>query len=387
MRRIVALFTTLLATTLLLVGCGGNSPPKVVTPNPTQEALAAKGTLDSQKLHKLVHEEKVLHQHLRLKAQAGLTLHGGRLRDASRFQDFRLGVQKRVGASGLLYGYDAVTLSYIPSRAQVVGCYVDGYANCASARVDFPHAHIVSISVHDNPADFADVEPGAMAYYQTPGFVKTMLCCHRSLLTTRLPGVYAGESWIGASISALNANHLYHGTSFLLWGAAWDNWAGVFSGQDAHQYASGCCVDRDVFLASAFSSSPAPKPKPKPNHEYTWFSHPKPAAGLIGPAITVSYQGKKYQAIERVLVENYDSARAKPQSGLRLKYEARLRYELHVFAQHLNALAKHASAKFNASIHRYGRIDNDLDRAMGNVVPSFQSGVNWGKTHNTSRWL
>jgi putative peptidoglycan binding protein len=67
--------------------------------------------------------------------------------------------------------YDSVNPGAIPHDAALVASYVDGFGGFAKAVELFGISKCVSISVENNNADVADVEPGAMKVTDLPGWV------------------------------------------------------------------------------------------------------------------------------------------------------------------------------------------------------------------------
>lgn len=366
-----------------LAGCGGGAAP--LTPQPSSTVV-----------HASTPSRLYATSSLKNGAKAGYK-YGGRSHKAgfgaptSQILKAEAAARGSFSSTGVFFGYDAVTQSYIPKvPGEGVGCYATGpFQNCVGAGARFPGEHIITISTFAGPvAHCQDNEPGDATPSQAPGFVAAA----KPVLAKwhQLPCIYADAyHWTmpGGVRAYLNANHYVDGRDYLSWVASWDGQRIIPVGYDGHQFNSGCCTDQNLWSNKFIGYTPKPPPPPAPKN-YVWFTHPSPAAGLTGNAVAVSYQGKTYQAVERTLVEQYDQARSKPQSGSRLKYEARLRYELHQLAIHLNRIAQGpGQAHWNVVFHRFGRIDGELDRAMGNVVASWAAAIAWGKTHNTSRWL
>lgn len=67
--------------------------------------------------------------------------------------------------------YDSTNPDAIPPEAKLVASYVDGWGGYPEAVRRFGVSRCISISVNNNDADVADVEPGAMAANQLPGWV------------------------------------------------------------------------------------------------------------------------------------------------------------------------------------------------------------------------
>lgn len=317
-------------------------------------------------------------------------LAGGRLHEEAGFgatvPGTPTGSIPRTGSVSVLRGYDAVTAGFIPLHASFAGCYGNGrFANCSAVAARGP-GHLVPISVYYTISIGAqqclDVEPGDAVPSQAAPFVR-----YEHAHGVKTPCVYGDLSeWQTGIRADLTAAGLHDATGgYHSWVAWYNGDPAIPPSYDGHQFLTGCCVDVNSFYSSWWAQ-PKPPPAPAPQN-YVWFLHPAPAAGLTGSAVPVSYQGRTYQAVERTLVQQYDVARGKPQSGTRLKYEARIRYELHALARHLNALSQHRSTKLNTAWHDFGRVDGDLDRALGNVVKSWSGAVAWGKSHNTARWL
>lgn len=307
-------------------------------------------------------------------------LHGGVCRDPQIFAPPSASRSFAPRSTGLLYGYDAVTLSYIPSSAAVVGCYVDGYVNCPQARADFPRAHIVSYSIRGNPADCLDVEPGAAQLSQIVGWTRYM-DAHRSLINISAPCIYAAGSWMPQVVSLLNNAGLHHETDYLLTEAAWDGVANVPYGFDAHQYASNCCVDNDVWGSWFFHRTPPPPPKPVYN--WDWFQHTPPAAGNTGPSANVPFNehGQERRDVngERSIYHLYVTARAKDQTGERVAYVAELKEEAHGLANNITNEMEHASRAYNIAHHRFGR------RAVFVMIYEGQPHVTWDRAQDYAK--
>jgi cell wall-associated NlpC family hydrolase len=75
------------------------------------------------------------------------------------------------GSTAGVVMYDSTNPSAIPSSAALVASYVDGYGGYTAAVARFGAAKCVSISVGNNNAMVADVEPGAMTVGEVAGWV------------------------------------------------------------------------------------------------------------------------------------------------------------------------------------------------------------------------
>lgn len=76
-----------------------------------------------------------------------------------------------LGGPIVMYDGTAGDIPRIPGNAALVASYVDGYGGYSQAVARFGKARTISISVSNNDADVADVEPGAMVASDLPGWV------------------------------------------------------------------------------------------------------------------------------------------------------------------------------------------------------------------------
>lgn len=143
-------------------------------------------------------------------------------------------------------GYDSVTLSTIPSNAQVVAGYVGGMWPTYDAVVrDFPHAYHVSIAInaseltHDGkPVNCLDIEPGDAQIGQARAW---------DVAEIRLGEAHPCDYTSLSSMGALRV--ATHGLAVVYWVAAYDGNPALI-GYDAHQWtdhALGRNLDGDTF--------------------------------------------------------------------------------------------------------------------------------------------
>lgn len=126
-------------------------------------------------------------------------------------------------AASAITMYDSTNPSAIPSNAQLVASYVDGYGGYPAAVAIFGAAKVVSISVGNNDADVADVETGAMTPAELPGWIARQVA--RGVAR---PVVYCNEStWPAVKAAVGNLNVSY-------W-IANPGGSGVITGADAVQ--------------------------------------------------------------------------------------------------------------------------------------------------------
>lgn len=78
-------------------------------------------------------------------------------------------VQQEQTMGGVIM-YDSTNPGDIPLSAPLVASYVDGYGGYSAAVSRFGASRVVSVSVGNNDADVADVEPGAMTTAELPGW-------------------------------------------------------------------------------------------------------------------------------------------------------------------------------------------------------------------------
>jgi len=218
-----------LATVLALAGCGGSAP---LTPH-----------------QKSVHKAAI---------SGGLatttqTKYGGRTHSQAFLQGALApppaGLQPGLPtATPQLPGYDAVTASAIPFKAQVALCYADGtFANCTAVKARQP-VHLITIAVRTSGvARLLDVEPGDASPSQAGGWVKAMIGRH-----IWRPGIYANASTMPAVERSLQSAGLSR-SQYVLMVAEWDGNPTVPGGFDAKQWRSTQSLDFDSFLTSFFS--------------------------------------------------------------------------------------------------------------------------------------
>lgn len=224
-------FVPLLATALTLAGCGGSSPPPRVQHAVTKGGLA---TTVQTSYGGRTHSQAFLQQVENPPASALPTL---------------------PTATPQLSGYDAVTASAVPFKAQVALCYANGhYANCTAVKARQPQ-HLVTIAVNTSGvARLLDVEPGDASPSQAGAWVKQMIQVHHIWR----PGIYASSSNMFAVEQSLRGAGLQR-SQYVLMAASWDGNPTVPSGFDAKQWRSTQALDYDSFLTSFFQSAPAPK--------------------------------------------------------------------------------------------------------------------------------
>jgi hypothetical protein len=136
-----------------------------------------------------------------------------------------------VAASGAIVMYDSTSAYAIPGHAQLVAGYVDGYVSYPEMVSRFGKAKVVSISVNNNDADVADVEPGAMLPSDLPAWVD-----RQHARGVRTPVVYSDGSqypqcydYVGDRVSYWTADPVGYpitlpGRSAVqyLWTSSWD---------------------------------------------------------------------------------------------------------------------------------------------------------------------
>jgi hypothetical protein len=149
--------------------------------------------------------------------------------------------------------YDSVNPAAIPSNAQLVAAYVDGYGGYSAAVARFGASKVVSISVGNNDADVADVETGAMTPADLPGW----LTRQRARGIAR-PGVYCNQStWPAVKVAVA-------GTAVAYW-IADPAGPALIAGADAAQNTWTGTWDSSVCQPSWpwYNGQPTPTP-PKP---------------------------------------------------------------------------------------------------------------------------
>lgn len=123
--------------------------------------------------------------------------------------------------------YDSVNPGAIPAGAALVASYVDGFGGYSAAVNRFGVHKVVSISIHGNVANVADVENGAM----TPSMLPTWIDAAHKRGVTR-PGVYCNLStWPTVQSHVAGRKVSY-------WIADWRGTPFTLSGADAVQYQS-----------------------------------------------------------------------------------------------------------------------------------------------------
>jgi hypothetical protein len=177
------------------------------------------------------------------------------------------------------------------------------------------------------------------------------------------PCFYANAStWpsVNAALSSAGISRSH----YFAWVAAWDGSPSIPGGFDAKQWQSNCCLDWDTFGSWMFKTPkppppPPPPPAPKPVYNYEWFPHSAPAAGLIGGPYSVPFNEHGAEAgdsnNERSIYRLYVTARAKPQTGGRIRYVAELKEEAHGLFNRLEAVIHSSSRASNLQFHRFGR--------------------------------
>jgi hypothetical protein len=153
------------------------------------------------------------------------------LADARARASFMSTLEPEATAAGC-FMYDSTDPSAIATSAPLVASYVDGYGGYTAAVARFGAAKVVSISVGNNPAMVADVEPGAMTASELPGWI----AAQKARGVTR-PGLYSDGSQYSSVLAA-------GGSSCSYWTA---NPTGVLvqtlPGRDAVQSAFGSTED------------------------------------------------------------------------------------------------------------------------------------------------
>ncbi len=151
--------------------------------------------------------------------------------------------------------YDSVNVGAIPSDAQYLLGYVDGFANIPAMRARFPHAQIITCTVAGNPAMVADVESGAMTPYDARSWIA------ERRYTGPFPVIYSNESSFVAVTVEL------YGPAWSWWAADWTGVPHLVPASDATQYAdpttSGGDYDVSVAKLSLIEALFPPPPPPK----------------------------------------------------------------------------------------------------------------------------
>src|ERR1700729_2129106 len=116
--------------------------------------------------------------------------------------------------------YDSASPGLIPASAALVASYVDGYGGYSAAVARFGVHKVVSISIHGNVANVADVENGAMTTAMLPAWIEASY--KRGVPR---PGVYCNLStWpsVQAAVAGRKVSYWiadWRGTPFTLAGA------------------------------------------------------------------------------------------------------------------------------------------------------------------------
>jgi hypothetical protein len=154
--------------------------------------------------------------------------------------------------------YDSTNPAEIPLNATLVASYVDGYGGYDEAVSIFGAAKCVSISVGNNDADVADVEPGAMVSSDLPDWVDRQVA--RGVAR---PVIYSDQSQWQANIDAV-------GDRDVAYWIATDSGDPTqeISGADAVQYLFGGSYDLSYVLPSfpfypGGSTPPGPASQPE----------------------------------------------------------------------------------------------------------------------------
>lgn len=135
--------------------------------------------------------------------------------------------------------YDSVNPGAIPADAALVASYVDGFGGYSAAVNRFGVHKVVSISIHGNVANVADVENGAM----TPGMLPAWIDAAHARGVAR-PGVYCNLStWPTVQSHVAGRKVSY-------WIADWRGTPFTLAGADAVQYVSTNAWDASWVLSS-----------------------------------------------------------------------------------------------------------------------------------------
>lgn len=178
--------------------------------------------------------------------------------------------------------YDSVNPTALPTNANAVAGYVDGWWPSFSAVASrfAGRAHCLSITVHGNIAACLDVESGAASPSQALAWVRSMQ--RRGVWR---PCVYASASVMPQVQQQLRP---LPRASYRLWVASYPGPGSVVpTGMDAHQYTDhgphGENYDISVCLDSFF---PEPPPQRKPVRK----PHPKVTAAAAAAALATAVQ-------------------------------------------------------------------------------------------------
>ena len=148
-------------------------------------------------------------------------------------------ILKAALAAGGVIMYDATSALAFPASSVLVASYVDGYGGYSASVARFGAAKCVSISVGNNDADIADVEPGAMTTAELPAWI-----ARQKARGIARPGLYSDGSQYASVLAA-------GGPSCSYWTA---NPTGgvqqVLPGRDAVQTVFGATTDTSWVLPS-----------------------------------------------------------------------------------------------------------------------------------------
>lgn len=111
--------------------------------------------------------------------------------------------------------YDAIPEEFgnIPSNAEAVASYVDGFGGFSQLAARFPHAQHISITIHGNHARVADCEAGAMGVSDLPGWYHT-----NADRSSGKPWIYGSASNVAAMIAEMTRAGISR-SSYWVWSA------------------------------------------------------------------------------------------------------------------------------------------------------------------------
>jgi hypothetical protein len=182
--------------------------------------------------------------------------------------------------------YDSTDAYAIPSDAQLVAGYVDGYVSAPAMIQRFGAKKVVTISVENNDAMVADVEPGAMQPSDLPGWVDRQVA--RGI---KRPVVYSDGSEYPECVD-------YVGDRVDYWTADPVGYPITLSGRAAVQYEWTSAYDLSWVLPS-FPFYPGASPKPKPVKPV----EPELRKGNAGPAVALMQRDlNRHQLVVKPLV-------------------------------------------------------------------------------------
>lgn len=172
--------------------------------------------------------------------------------------------------------YDSVSVSAIPSDAQMVAGYVDGkWPTYDEVKRRFPRAVVVSITVSGRPgAQVVDCEQGDLTPAEAAQWARL------EKLAGRHPTIYCSQSPWPAVQAECHKAGLDPGTDVSWWIASYNDppITAIPPGAIAHQHTNDAARDLDISSVADYWPGVDPVPIPHPA-----FPHGKPPTDLVSP--------------------------------------------------------------------------------------------------------